>query len=147
MQEMALIEMGDFAGAVLKHLKKVPIDRLSICGGFGKLTKLANGHMDLNSRASSIDFSQMAALATDLGADQGVVERIMAANTSMEVLEICRGVDLDLADVICARAKAAATQVVPNEVDVEIWAIDRKGEFIGHAGFDHPQAQDTGLPK
>jgi cobalt-precorrin-5B (C1)-methyltransferase len=144
MEEMALIEMGDFAGAVLKHLKKVPIDRLSICGGFGKLTKLANGHMDLNSRASSIDFSQMAALATELGADQGIVERIMAANTSMEVLEICRGVDLDLADVICTRAKAAAAQVVPNEVDVEIWAIDRKGEFIGHAGFDHPQG--AGLP-
>jgi cobalt-precorrin-5B (C1)-methyltransferase len=139
MEEMALIEMGDFAGAVLKHLKKVPIDRLSICGGFGKLTKLADGHMDLNSRASSIDFAQMADLARELGADQAILDRIIDANTSMEVLEICRSVDLDIAEVICARAKLAAAKVVPPQVDVEIWAIDRKGRFIGHAEFDQAQ--------
>lgn len=31
--EIALIEMGDFVGAVLKHLRKVPVDKLSLCGG------------------------------------------------------------------------------------------------------------------
>lgn len=136
MDEMALIEMGDFAGAVLKHLKKVPIDRLSICGGFGKLTKLANGHMDLNSRASSIDFAQMADLAREQGADDGLVAQILAANTSMEVLEACRAAGIDLADLICRHARRTAARVLPREVDVEIWAIDRKGAFIGHAGFD-----------
>ena len=38
--EIALIEMGDFVGAVLKHLRKVPVDKLSLCGGFGKISKL-----------------------------------------------------------------------------------------------------------
>jgi cobalt-precorrin-5B (C1)-methyltransferase len=136
MDEMALIEMGDFAGAVLKHLKKKPVDRLSICGGFGKLTKLANGHMDLNSRASSIDFTQMAGLARELGAEDALVKKIMNANTSMQVLELCRAAGIDIADLICARARAAAAQVVPPRVDVEIWAIDRQGVFIGHAGFE-----------
>jgi cobalt-precorrin-5B (C1)-methyltransferase len=140
MDEMALIEMGDFAGAVLKHLKKVPIDRLSICGGFGKLTKLANGHMDLNSRASSIDFTQMAELARELGAADALVNKILAANTSMEVLEMCRLAGIDIAEPICARARAAAARVVPPQVDVEIWAIDRKGAFIGHAGFERSGA-------
>ena len=42
--DTALIEMGDFAGAVLKHLKKTPLKKLSLCGGFGKISKLANGH-------------------------------------------------------------------------------------------------------
>jgi cobalt-precorrin-5B (C1)-methyltransferase len=135
MEEMALLEMGDFAGAVLKHLKKVPIDKLSICGGFGKLTKLANGHMDLNSRSSSIDFTQMAELARELGAEDALLERILGANTSMEVLEMCREVDIDIAEFICKRARMAATKVLPPQVDVEIWAIDRKGEFIGHAAF------------
>ena len=49
--EMALIEMGDFVGALLKHLNKAPVERLSLCGGFGKIGKLANGHLDLNSRS------------------------------------------------------------------------------------------------
>jgi len=63
LDDIALIEMGDFAGAVLKHLRKVSageltvnkpaIDKLTICGGIGKISKLAQGHMDLNSRASS----------------------------------------------------------------------------------------------
>ena len=136
MHEMALIEMGDFAGAVLKHLKKVPIDRVTICGGFGKLTKLANGHMDLNSRASSIDFEQMAELARELGADETTERQILAANTSMEVLELCRNAGLDLAELICSRARVAAAERVPEQVDIEVWAIDRKGEFIGHAGFE-----------
>ncbi len=42
--------MGDFVGAVLKHLRKVPVEKLSLCGGFGKISKLAAGHMDLHSR-------------------------------------------------------------------------------------------------
>ena len=135
MDEMALIEMGDFAGAVLKHLKKVPVPRLSICGGFGKLTKLANGHMDLNSRASMIDFTQMAELASELGGDDELAQRILDANTSMEVLEMCRAAGIDIADTICTRARDTAANVVPGEVDVEIWAIDRQGAFIGHADF------------
>ena len=139
LDDMALIEMGDFAGAVLKHLKKVPINRLSICGGFGKLTKLANGHMDLNSRASSIDFSQMAELAREQGADASLQQQILGANTSMEVLGLCRDAGIDIAERICTLARAAARRVVPEAVDVEIWAIDRKGAFIGHADFDRGQ--------
>jgi cobalt-precorrin-5B (C1)-methyltransferase len=61
--EIALIEMGDFVGAVLKHLRKVPVPRLSLCGGFGKISKLAAGHMDLHSRHSSIDLPQLAGWA------------------------------------------------------------------------------------
>ena len=135
LDEMALIEMGDFAGALLKHLKKVPIDRISICGGIGKLTKLANGHMDLNSRSSAIDFRQMADMAVALGADAELAQRILAANTSMEVMDLCRQADLDIAGVICDQARAVAIKVVPECVDIEVWAIDRKGHFIGHSGF------------
>ena len=133
--EVALIEMGDFAGAVLKHLKKVPVPRLSICGGFGKLTKLANGHMDLNSRASSIDFTHMAELAAGLGANDELQQKILAANTSIEVFNLCQDAGIALAALICDQARDAATKVVPAGVDVEIWAIDRKGDFIGHSGF------------
>jgi len=83
---MALIEMGDFVGAVLKHIKKVEQDgsvqlknatqltKLSICGGFGKISKLAQGNMDLNSRVSSIDLGALAELAVTLGADQELQE-------------------------------------------------------------------------
>jgi cobalt-precorrin-5B (C1)-methyltransferase len=58
----------------------------------------------------------------------------------MQVLEMCRVAGIDIADLICARARVAAAQVVPRQVDVEIWAIDRRGVFIGHAGFERSGA-------
>ena len=47
--------MGDFAGAVLKYLRRHPVPRLTIAGGIGKLAKLADGHLDLHSGRSQVD--------------------------------------------------------------------------------------------
>ena len=134
LDEMALIEMGDFAGAVLKHLKKVSVPKLTICGGFGKITKLADGHMDLNSRSSSIDFDQLALLARELGADNFLQQNIKCANTSIEALDLCEKAKIDLAPALCERALATVKAVIPEEIKAEVWAVDRKGQFVGHAG-------------
>ncbi|MEH6824397.1 MAG: cobalt-precorrin-5B (C(1))-methyltransferase [Motiliproteus sp.] len=131
--EMALIEMGDFVGAVLKYLKKSPVNKLSICGGFGKISKLANGHLDLNSRASQIDFVQLARFAEQAGADDRLIAAVSSANTSIEALNACQRADVDLATVVCAAALQVARGVVPAAVEVEVWAIDRQGEWVGCA--------------
>ncbi|WP_415883869.1 cobalt-precorrin-5B (C(1))-methyltransferase [Neptuniibacter sp. QD34_54] len=136
LDDMALIEMGDFVGALLKHLRKEPVAKLSICGGFGKMTKLANGHMDLNSRSSSIDFQHMAKLAEKLGANAPLLEKIHNANTSMEVLKLCQEAEIDLAQAVCTQALLVAEEVVHKtqpQVEIEVWATDRKGRFVGHA--------------
>lgn len=129
----ALIEMGDFAGAVLKHLKKQPLEKLSICGGFGKITKLANGHMDLNSRVSSIDFAHIAQAAALAGADDALLADILSANTSVQALKMCQEKNVDLAQVICQQALQVAKNKVGNAVEIEIWAINRQGEFVASA--------------
>ena len=43
LSELALLDMGDFAGGMLKYLRRNPVPRVTIAGGFGKLTKLAQG--------------------------------------------------------------------------------------------------------
>lgn len=136
--DMSLIEMGDFAGAVLKHLRKAPIAKLSICGGFGKITKLANRHMDLNSRVSSIDFEHIAAVAASQGASDELIADILAANTSMQALQMCTKANVDLANAMCEQARRFAVSVVPDSVAVEVWAVNRSGEFVGHAGVVTP---------
>jgi cobalt-precorrin-5B (C1)-methyltransferase len=134
---MALLEMGDFVGAVLKHLRKVPIAKVSLCGGFGKISKLANGHMDLNSRSSSIDFAQLAAMAKTAGADATLLHAIGEANTSMQVFEMCQSQGVEIGDLLCAEALRAARKVVRHktgaEIVLEVWAVDRRGNFIGSA--------------
>ena len=131
--DMALIQMGDFAGAVFKHLKKNPVETLTICGGFGKMTKLANGHLDLNSRASSIDFNDLAELAERLGASQMLKEKILKANTSIEALDLCEQENIHLANSVCERALANARAAVPESVSLEVLAINRQAKVIGQA--------------
>lgn len=132
--EIALIEMGDFVGAVLKHLRKVPVAKLSLCGGFGKISKLAAGHMDLHSRHSSIDLAQLAGWAAAVGADEALQHAIRAANTSQQALAMASAAGVALGDAVCQHALAFARSVVPAQVQVEVFAIDRQGAVVGHAG-------------
>ncbi|MGE6384610.1 cobalt-precorrin-5B (C(1))-methyltransferase [Pseudomonas sp. NPDC078416] len=132
--DIALIEMGDFVGAVLKHLRKTPVERLSVCGGFGKISKLAAGHMDLHSRHSSIDLDQLARWAADVGADATLQQSIREANTSQQALAMASAVGIALGDAVCQHALNFAQSVVPAQVQVEVFAIDRQGGIVGHAG-------------
>jgi cobalt-precorrin-5B (C1)-methyltransferase len=133
LDDMQLIEMGDFAGAVLKHLKKAPVKRLSICGGFGKISKLADGHLDLHSGKSSINLPHLADIALSLGADSHLVKAIKACNTSLEAVGLCQAEGIDLASAVCQNALIFAQQMIPKSVQLEIFAIDRQGRLLGTA--------------
>lgn len=53
--EIVLIEMGDFVGVVFKYLCRVLVEKFSLCGGFGKISKFVGGYFDLYSCYFSID--------------------------------------------------------------------------------------------
>ena len=65
--EFAFIDMGDFAGAVLKYLRQHPIKRLTLAGGFGKFCKLAEGFLDLHSGRSQVNLGNARALGRRAG--------------------------------------------------------------------------------
>jgi cobalt-precorrin-5B (C1)-methyltransferase len=111
----------------------VAVNKLSICGGFGKLTKFSQGHLDLHSGASSIDFNWLASLAKELGGSADLIEKIVQANTSVQALKYCQESEIDLAKLVCEKAQRIAKNIVPSHVQVEIWAIDRKGIVVGKA--------------
>jgi len=131
--EMAIIEMGDFVGAVLKHLRKVPMQRLTICGGFGKISKLAAGHKDLHSRVSSIDFEFLMQQAAKVDADEITKNKILHANTSLQALEYYPA----LGNVISHCAYDVAKAVLPDNCHLEILAIDKQGYCVGSYPEDH----------
>jgi cobalt-precorrin-5B (C1)-methyltransferase len=124
----ALLDMGDFAGAVLKYLRRHPVARLTIAGGFGKLSKLAAGHLDLHSGRSQVDLDVLAALAGSAGAPADVVARVRAAQTALDAVRQCPA----LGDLVAERARGVALEVLrgaPVEVDVVV--IDRAGTIVG----------------
>ncbi|ARU56802.1 MAG: cobalt-precorrin-5B (C(1))-methyltransferase [Pseudomonadales bacterium] len=139
--DTALIEMGDFAGAVLKHLRTAPKQgkltqiKLSLVGGFGKFTKLAQGHLDLHSRSSSIDFQFLATLAKGLGAAGGLISEITKANTSLQVLSICQKNGIDIAQVVCDMARETAIRTLrqSSSIAVEVLVVDKSGRLVGQS--------------
>jgi cobalt-precorrin-5B (C1)-methyltransferase len=132
--EDALLDMGDFAGAVLKYLRRHPVPRLTVAGGIGKLAKLAEGHLDLHSGRSQVSFPALAALVDGAGGPAELVEGVRAANTALDALQQCQAAGLPLGDLVAAGARKTAIGVLlgaPVEVDVVV--IDRAGTVVGRA--------------
>jgi cobalt-precorrin-5B (C1)-methyltransferase len=128
--EIALVEMGDFAGGLLKYLRRKPVGRLTIAGGFAKTCKLAQGHLYLHSSRSRVDFDALAGLAAELEADAATVERARTANTAAQVLEEVP----ELATAIARRAREVALDALAGETVVAVAVFDRGGKLVGHAG-------------
>lgn len=129
--EIALLDMGDFAGAVLKYLRAHPVAKLTIAGGFAKMAKLAQGALDLHSGRSQVDMGFLWEAARDLGLAEGFRERILHANTAQEVLETTRDAGIDLAPAIAGKARSFAVETLKGApVDVEVIVTDRAGAIL-----------------
>ncbi|WES29557.1 cobalt-precorrin-5B (C(1))-methyltransferase [Varunaivibrio sulfuroxidans] len=129
--EAAIIDMGDFAGGLLKYLRKAPVSHLIIAGGFAKMVKLAQGHGDLHSARSRIDFKDLAVLAATAGAARDDCARIERAATAYAVLQDFPELTPNLAALVARRARATALATLSGGVDVDILVIDRTGRLIG----------------
>ena len=116
----AMLDMGDFAGGMLKYLAKHPVERLTIGGGFGKLTKLAQGAMDLHSSRSQVDFDALSEMCGD--------PSVKGANTAMEAV----GMVPALGQMIAETAREKAARMVP-ETRVEVIVVGRDGAFLGRS--------------
>ncbi|MBJ3777311.1 cobalt-precorrin-5B (C(1))-methyltransferase [Acuticoccus sp. 2012] len=129
----AMLDMGDFAGGVLKYLRDHPVPRLTIAGGFAKLSKLAAGALDLHSSRSEVDMGALGQWAAEAGVDAGTVAAITAAPTAMAALAVARERGAPLADLVAVRARAAALKHLRGApVAVGILVVDRKGEVVAH---------------
>ncbi|MET8182664.1 cobalt-precorrin-5B (C(1))-methyltransferase [Streptomyces sp. NPDC005336] len=132
--EDALLDMGDFAGAVLKYLRRHPVDRLTVAGGFAKLSKLAAGHLDLHSSRSQVDKGFLAELARRGGADEELATAVATANTGLETVQLCTARRVPLGDLVAAAARDTALGVLRGApVAVDVICIDRAGTIVGRA--------------
>ena len=138
--EQALLDMGDFVGGTLKYLRRHPIPRLTLCGGFAKFGKLARGLMDLHSKRNSVDFDWLAERLADLGAGPELIAETRGANTAAQVLGMADAAGLPLADHVAELARRAAQDVLEDApVEVEVLVTDRQGRIVGMAHSPNPR--------
>ena len=127
-----LLDMGDFVGGMLKYLRKKPVQRLTISGGFAKMVKLAQGNLDLHSSRSQVDFEKLSQTVAICGGDDQQIRDTKSANTAKEVIDFCA--DLPLKDIIAKQARATALATLSGDTLVDVMIIDRVGNVISHVG-------------
>jgi cobalt-precorrin-5B (C1)-methyltransferase len=90
------------------------------------MVKLAQGAMDLHSGRSQVDFEWLAQRVSP--SDR---ERVLQANTAMEVLEISGEA---LAQRVADEARVQVETVLRGaDVSADVIIVDRAGKIIGHA--------------
>ncbi|WP_172328527.1 cobalt-precorrin-5B (C(1))-methyltransferase [Mangrovicoccus sp. HB161399] len=119
--EHAMLDMGDFAGGMLKYLARHPVARVTVAGGIGKLAKLAQGAIDLHSSRSQVDFAALARLA-------GRPE-LARCNTALEALSL----HPPLAALVAGAAREAAQRLAGPRCRVDVLLVDRAGAILAEA--------------
>lgn len=127
----ALIDMGDFAGGLLKYVRSHPVANLTIAGGFAKLAKLSQGAMDLHSSRSSVDFDHLADLLARVGAPRDAVAEARTARTAQRVLELADDSAPELAHLVARQAREVALATLAGGTAVQVWVYDRAGRRVG----------------
>src|ERR1700737_3488 len=134
--EIALIEMGDFVGGMLKYLRKHAIANVTIAGGFAKMTKLGQGLLDLHSRRGEVDFSWLAARCAEAGAGDNLIARAKTANSAREVLDLAVAEGFGIAGAIAEAARRTAAKVLHGSgIALEIAVFDRDGHLLARTPF------------
>jgi cobalt-precorrin-5B (C1)-methyltransferase len=124
----AMLDMGDFAGGMLKYIARHPVDRVTIGGGLAKLVKLGQGAIDLHSGRSQVDFDALAR-AMD-------TPSVAKANT---VLQVYEELGEKLVHWVVEAAQAKAQSMVPDTVRVDVIAVDRSGRIVGRSLPQNPE--------
>jgi cobalt-precorrin-5B (C1)-methyltransferase len=143
----ALIEMGDFIGGLLKYLREHPVPRLTIAGGPAKMSKLAEGKLDLHSKRGAVN---LAALGGRIGLTGGapslvravarakpsLVGAVARANSGLHAFELAQAAGFDLPALVAAGAWATAARVLAGRPgELEIVVVGRDGRVLARSGF------------
>lgn len=132
--EVALIDMGDFVGGTLKYLRRHPVARFTIAGGFAKLVKLAQGHIFLHSAHSEVDIARLVAGLAAIGAPPSVLAEAGKARTAAEVLGIAGPWREALARRIAGEAAATARKIAGGATAIDVAIFDREGVLLARSG-------------
>jgi cobalt-precorrin-5B (C1)-methyltransferase len=133
LDDTALIEMGDFAGATLKYLRRHPLPRLSLAGGFAKLAKFALGARDLHSSRSRLDMAALAELGRAGGLDEAAATAVAGTATGGEALATLGGDAALLTRAVADRTRDLAVEALDGRVAVEVVLYDRAGKELAAA--------------
>ena len=133
--EHALIDMGDFVGGTLKYLRRHPVPRLTLAGGFAKIGQARR-------RPSRPAFEPQPGRSGDAGRAAGRRRRRAGdgcrrgamRDSAAEILDLAGPLGPALAEAVARRAREVALATLSGGIAVEVAIVDRAGAFLAHVG-------------
>ncbi|MEM7292440.1 MAG: cobalt-precorrin-5B (C(1))-methyltransferase, partial [Pseudomonadota bacterium] len=87
--------------------------------------------LDLHSSSSSIDFSELALLASQSASELGAT--IENCNTTAQVLEVCDSAAVPIGNLVCEKAMTTIRKYTADHIRADVVAVDRDGKVVGRA--------------
>jgi cobalt-precorrin-5B (C1)-methyltransferase len=109
---------------------------VTIAGGVAKMTKLAQGRLDLHAKRGVVDLEALAQVAQDVGGAPALAEAITHANTAAQAFQMAASDGVALGDAIAEQAwRTAATVLRGADIELETLLFDREGVLVGRTAF------------
>lgn len=128
-EEMALIQAGDFIGVGLRGAKRYSVTRVSLVVMIGKLSKLVSGRMMTHVSGHAIDFAHLSQIGQRAGLAAELCQEIAQANTGRHMLELVRtqAQATQFFTLLCQSAWLHAQSYTANKLDIDITLTDFDG--------------------
>ena len=111
----AIIDMGDFIGALVKYVKKQEgIQSFTIAGGFAKMAKWADGAKDLHHKKSSVSLDSLAQWLMAMGAPSAVVQAVRTSHSARDARAIAHKHGWNLAHEVVRRGETRLQEMLPH---------------------------------
>ena len=111
----AIIDMGDFIGALIKYVKKQEgIQSFTIAGGFAKMAKWADGAKDLHHKKSSVSLHSLAQWVMEMGAPSAVAAAVRESHSARDARAIADTHGWNLAQEVVRRGEARLQEMLPH---------------------------------
>jgi cobalt-precorrin-5B (C1)-methyltransferase len=128
----AYIQMGDFVGHALRESARRGIEKVTIVGFPGKLSKIAMGKMQTHAAGSDVDIGFLADTAVACGASGEAEAKLRAATTARHFMELVmeEGVQ-GVFDALCKKICEQCRAYLKHPLIIEARMTDFEGKVIG----------------
>ncbi len=106
---------------MLKYIRAHPVKRVTVAGGVAKMTKLAQGMLDVHSKRGAPDLEALAEVAVAGGGDAALAEAIRGANTVAKLSDAAEAEGIAIGNAVARGAWATAAAALSHpEIELEI---------------------------
>ncbi|WP_028589797.1 cobalt-precorrin-5B (C(1))-methyltransferase [Paenibacillus massiliensis] len=142
--EEAFIQMGEFVGFSIKHGKRLGMEKATLVGMPGKLSKVAQGVMMVHSKSAPVDFAFLAEAAREAGVSPELVEAVAGANTASQVAEMMVQAECySFFETLCSYGCRHCLEHVGGGLTVGMVLVAMDGTLLGKATVSDPDSSAT----